>query len=138
MGKPVGRPNIEFNWEEMEKLCIIQATCREIALWFQCHEDTVERAVKKKFGINFAQWVAQKHVKGKVSLRRRQHEVAHNGSVAMLIWLGKQHLGQADKSETVNENLTVHTFKLGFEDDADKAYLAATDVSPKTIERVES
>lgn len=36
---------------------------------------------------------------GPVALRRKQHEVALKGSVPMLIWLGKQRLGQSDKPE---------------------------------------
>ena len=33
------------------------------------------------------------------SLRRKQYEVANEGNVTMLIWLGKQRLGQRDKHE---------------------------------------
>ena len=32
-------------------------------------------------------------------MRRKQFEVANNGSVPMLIWLGKQYLDQKDKQE---------------------------------------
>jgi hypothetical protein len=34
------------------------------------------------------------------SLRRKQLQVAMSGSVPMLIWLGKQLLGQTDRQET--------------------------------------
>ena len=34
------------------------------------------------------------------SLRRKQIQVAMTGNVAMLIWLGKQHLAQADRQDT--------------------------------------
>jgi hypothetical protein len=34
-------------------------------------------------------------------MRRKQMEVAMSGNVTMLIWLGQQYLGQADK-ETVS------------------------------------
>ena len=34
---------------------------------------------------------------GKSSLRRQQFALAMKGNAAMLIWLGKQYLGQADK-----------------------------------------
>jgi hypothetical protein len=36
---------------------------------------------------------------GKVSLRRKQWELANKGNTTMLVWLGKQWLGQADKQE---------------------------------------
>ena len=34
---------------------------------------------------------------GKASLRRKQYEVAMGGNCTMLVWLGKQYLGQTDK-----------------------------------------
>ena len=39
----------------------------------------------------------------KISLRRQQIEAAKKGNVAMLIWLGKQLLEQADKREIKEE-----------------------------------
>lgn len=36
---------------------------------------------------------------GKASLRRKQYEIAMKGNASMLIWLGKQWLGQTDKVE---------------------------------------
>ena len=35
--------------------------------------------------------------KKKKALEEKQYEVAMEGNVQMLIWLGKQHLGQTDK-----------------------------------------
>lgn len=34
-----------------------------------------------------------------MSLKRKQWEMAMNGNITMLIWLGKQNLGQTDKVE---------------------------------------
>ena len=39
----------------------------------------------------------------KISIRRQQIEAAKKGNTAMLIWLGKQLLEQADKRELVQE-----------------------------------
>jgi hypothetical protein len=41
---------------------------------------------------------------GSVSLRVRQHALALNGNVTMLIWLGKNRLGQSDKQEIGGPN----------------------------------
>ncbi len=39
-------------------------------------------------------------------LRERQIDIAMNGSVPLLIWLGKQYLGQRDKAEqTIREEV---------------------------------
>jgi hypothetical protein len=36
---------------------------------------------------------------GRASLRRMQFRSAENGNTSMLIWLGKQHLGQSEKHQ---------------------------------------
>ena len=40
-----------------------------------------------------------------VELRKKQFEMAMDGDVRMLIWLGKQYLGQKDTPEVVTEEL---------------------------------
>ena len=94
---PAGRPRIQIDWEELDKLCGIQATEVEIAQWFGCTVDTIENACKRDKGVNFSEYFEQKRVPGKISLRRKQFQIAMDGNVTMLIWLGKQYLGQADK-----------------------------------------
>jgi len=102
--KKTGRPRIEIDWEEFDKLCAIQATLREIASWFNCSEDTIERAVKREHGITFADYFKSKSGRGKISLRRMQFQAANAGNTSMLIWLGKQYLGQTDSpSQAVDD-----------------------------------
>ena len=40
----------------------------------------------------------------KIELRKKQWEVAMDGDVKMLIWLGKQYLGQSESPEVKWEN----------------------------------
>ena len=42
--------------------------------------------------------------KEKIELREKQWELAMMGNVQMLIWLGKQYLGQSDKVDNNWEN----------------------------------
>lgn len=97
------RPTIEIDWEEFDKLSAMQCPLWEIANWFECSEDTIERRVRERFGVSFAEHNKQKGVKGRVSLRRKQFEIALSGNVTMLIFLGKQYLGQSDK---INQDVT--------------------------------
>lgn len=92
-----GRPRIEINWDEFAKLCSIQCTLQEIASWFECSEDTIERAVKREKELSFAEFYEQKAATGKISLRRKQWQLALGGDKTMLIWLGKQHLEQTER-----------------------------------------
>jgi hypothetical protein len=98
-----GRPRLEIDWDEFDKLAILQCTLKEIAAWFKVSEDTIERRVKEKHNKSFAEHLDQRRCPGKTSLRRKQFQVAMSGNVSMLIWLGKQWLGQSDKMEQKTE-----------------------------------
>jgi IS30 family transposase len=92
----MGRPKIEINQTEFEKLCALQCTLIEVAEWFNCSEDTIERWCKRNYLETFAEVYKKKSSSGKVSLRRKQFELAMEGSIPLLIWLGKTVLGQKE------------------------------------------
>jgi len=98
MGKRGPQP-IEIDWKEFDTLCAVQCTLEEISLFFGLSEDTIERAVARKWDMRFAEYYEQKRRLGFVSLRRKQYQLALAGDRTMLIWLGKNLLGQADRQE---------------------------------------
>lgn len=110
-GNPIGRPKIEVNKVEFEKLCAIQCTKQEIADWFRCSHDTIDRWCMKEYGEPFATIFEQKKSVGKISVRRRQFQVAEKGNTSMLIWLGKQYLGQSEKQEVAVSHNDDETLK---------------------------
>lgn len=97
MNKKLGRPKIEIDWEQFDKLCGLQAPLREIAAWFDCSEDTIENICKREKDMLFSDYFDLKRGRGKISIRRKQYEMAMGGNVALLIWLGKQWLDQRDQ-----------------------------------------
>lgn len=99
---------VKIDWTEFDKLAQMGCTLREVSGWFNCSEDTIERAVRRKHKIGFAEYIGQKGSVGAIALRRRQMEVAMTGNVAMLIWLGKNRLGQADEMKVSTENLNLN------------------------------
>ena len=101
----MARPRIEINEEQFKGLCSIQCTLVEIADFFKCSEDTIERWCKRELKMSFAESFKKFSVGGKISLRRSQFKLAeHNASMA--IWLGKQYLGQKDQQEiSVSNNI---------------------------------
>lgn len=96
--KKVGRPKIEINRVEFEKLCELQCTLEEIASFFDCSEDTIQRWCKREYNENFAVVFDKKRGKGRISLRRAQFNLAKKNAT-MAIWMGKQYLGQRDTLE---------------------------------------
>ena len=99
-----GRPKKEINQEQFEKLCAICCTQKEIADFFDCSIDTVNRWCKRTYKQTFADTYEKMSVTGKISLRRWQFKSAEAGNVTMQIWLGKQYLGQREQIETDNKN----------------------------------
>lgn len=108
---------IQVDWEEFDKLCYMQCTLNEIAAWFECSADTIERRVAEEHGVKFADYYAEKKDKGKISLRRAQFQAATSGNTALMIWLGKQYLGQADKQDI---DLDSKNIKITFDKQDDK------------------
>lgn len=104
--KKLGRKPTPIDFEEMEKLCAMQCTLVEIAAFFNCSVDTIERAVKAKENMGFAEYFKAKSALGRMSLRRRMfHSAIEDGSVPMMMWLSKQYLGHSEKSEVISANM---------------------------------
>lgn len=97
---PGGRPKLQFDLKVVEGLGGIGATYEEMASVFGCSVDTIRRNMQLE-GEFF-----ESYQKGKssflMSLRRRQKQIALGDSksaATMLVWLGKNLLGQSDKQE---------------------------------------
>jgi len=85
----MGKPHIEIDGEQVFELAKIGCKTTEIAAFFQCSRDTIER--------RFAAELEKGRADVQMSLRRWQIDNARNGNVVMQIWLGKQMLGQEDR-----------------------------------------
>lgn len=95
----MGRKRIDIDKDQFEELLELQCTKEDISGFFHCSHDTIERFCKKTYGNTFYSVSETFKSRGRVSLRRSQFAVAEKGNVPMLIHLGKQYLGQADKTE---------------------------------------
>jgi len=100
MTSVMGRPRIEFDeshWRSIDNLCGLMCTAEEIAGFLEVSVDTLERRIREKYNCTFAEYFKERSARGKISLRRHQYKLAEAGNPTMLIWLGKQYLGQTDK-----------------------------------------
>ena len=114
MAKKMGRPKIQIDQTQFEKLCNILCTLDDIAGFFDCSVDTIENWSKRTYGMTFSDVYKKKAAIGRVSLRRKQFEVAMSGDRTLLIWLGKQQLGQRDTfpEEIQTTPIIPSTYKL--------------------------
>lgn len=88
-----GRPAIVIPYEQVRKLARLQCTQQEIADYLDISVDTLQRDERAmelyRRGMNH----------GRMSVRRAQYRAMLQGNQTMLVWLGKQYLGQRDSHE---------------------------------------
>lgn len=88
-------PKAKIDKVQVFRLASIACTTEEIAAFFEVSQRTIERRCKAE--MDRGRKIA------KMSLRRKQFDKAvKDGNVTMLIWLGKQMLGQKDRVEVDN------------------------------------
>lgn len=98
----IGRPPIEVDYEQVSKLAGIGCTVAEIGAVLGLGESTVWDRLNRDW--EFSEAYKRGREEGKETLRRAQwHKAINDGNPAMLIWLGKQILGQKDRAELKHE-----------------------------------
>ena len=114
----VGRPKIKIDAALVEKLAGIGCPNKEIASIVGCSVDTLDR--------HFADVITKGRENGKTRIRQKQIQMALGGNVAMLIWVGKNMLGQTDKQEISGlESASTVTINLGQQQEDQLAQLVA-------------
>jgi len=92
-----GRPPVNVDVETVKRAASIGCTNAEIAALTGVSERTYNNRFEKDESFQEAVEIARGM--GRATLRRYQWHAASNGNPAMLIWLGKQMLGQVDRRE---------------------------------------
>lgn len=101
--RPGGRPRTDITAGDIYNLSKLQCTLEEIAGFFGVSASTLYRHMEADNSLREAYEEGKQY--GRVSLRRLQFACAASkqaGSAALLIWLGKQYLGQTDKVLNAN------------------------------------
>lgn len=88
-----GRPKIVIPYEQVRKLARLQCTQQEIADCLDISIDTLQRDER------FMELYRRGMNHGRMSVRRAQYRAMLQGNQTMLVWLGKQYLGQRDSHE---------------------------------------
>lgn len=94
-----GGPKPKYGIEEDRVYYLASIGCSQtdIAKFYGCSPDLIQKSYSESF--------AKGNEEGKQRLRILQWKAAEEGSASMLIWLGKQYLGQSDKVENTNKTV---------------------------------
>lgn len=98
MGIEVGRGDNKkiIDPIEVQKLASLGMKNSEIADWFDIDDSTLS--------YNFKQYITKGKLNLIRSLRQAQIQTALNGNPALLIWLGRNLLGQSENPNTTDQN----------------------------------
>lgn len=106
MGPRVKKKPID--WEVVRGMLFVLATQQEICSYIGVSVDTLHRRCRKELGVSFTDLSEQKRQETKIQLRKAQLAVAldpkHRSHGMMLVWLGKQYLGQREKQQLTGKN----------------------------------
>lgn len=97
-----GRPRKTWTQEErdmLEKLCGIFCTRDEVCAILELDHKTLSKLIAEDYPDTptWGEFFEKYSAVGRESLRRKQFEIALNGDKTMLIFLGKNYLGQSDQ-----------------------------------------
>jgi hypothetical protein len=100
--KPIGRPPCDIDASAVERAASIGCTGEEIAALLGIARSTFYLRMQEDIEVKEA--FERGREKGRATLRRLQWHKANAGSDTMLIWLGKQMLGQKDKTALTGDD----------------------------------
>ena len=89
--KTRGRPKLDIDPDKVEMLASFGCSTVEIAKLHNCDEHTIRKRFRSE--------LERGRESMKIKLRQLQWKQAENGNTSLLIFLGKQYLGQSDRNE---------------------------------------
>ena len=103
-GSTTRRRRRAIDVNELEKLCTLQCSDQELALWFGVSETRLQQLRSRRA---FRQASERGRAKGRIMIRQAQMQMVAQGNATMARWLGKQILGQGDHVEATNRPVPV-------------------------------
>ena len=99
-----GRPKFEINWKHVDEMIAAGCVGTEIAAYYGMAPDTLYKQCDRTHQMTFSAYLQEKRPRGDALLRMAQFDEAiRKRDRGMLIWLGKQRLGQSDKEEVAHK-----------------------------------
>jgi hypothetical protein len=93
----MGRKKANIDWGKVDQMLMAGCNGVEVAASIGIHPDTLYLRCEEDNNMGFSQYSAAKKASGDRLLKMKQFDLAVKGDRTMLVWLGKQRLGQSDK-----------------------------------------
>jgi len=94
-----GRKPLNIDWDRVDTMLEAHCTAVSIADVLGVSESALRKRCEVDKKVRFSEYAQLKRAKGDDLLRDKQYQVAMSGDKVMLVWLGKNRLGQSDKKE---------------------------------------
>lgn len=99
-----GRKKIIIEWDKVNHYLTCGCLGTQVAAKIGVSADTLYDRVKEEFGVDFSEYMRQKREIGEVLVKEAQFdEAVRQRNISMLIWVGKQMLGQSEKQEVKHQ-----------------------------------
>lgn len=99
----------ENDWAFVRNAALSGVTQADIAAALGCHSETLAIHFERKFKTTYYEFVQQRDARGRADLMLKMHAEAMGGNSTMLIWLGKNRLGQSDRAEISQHSEVTHS-----------------------------
>ena len=106
-----GRPEVELNAKQAEAFGACRATFETMAAIYDCSVDTIRRRMRDEDS-DFSRAYKRGLASTKQRLQEAQINYALMGNATLLIWCGKQLLGQSDNPVPEDEEFIAIDFEI--------------------------
>lgn len=90
----------DFNWSVLDSILQFNATKPQCAAMLETSDDTIDRRIKKEYGLTFEQYKETKLGLTKIKLQQKAIQLAVGGNAVMLIFCLKNLCGWKDRFES--------------------------------------
>lgn len=98
-----GKKFLKMDWEFIDECLEAGCNGEQTAASLGIHPQTLYDRIKAEKKMLFSEYLALKKRKGDSDIFRKQHELAKDKDRGMLIWLGKNRLGQRDDPQIIEK-----------------------------------
>ena len=104
--KKPSKPKIEIDFKQLDSLLELHLRKEDIATFFKTSEDTLSRFIDYHFNSTFAEYKAQKGLKGRILLLSKYWDKVREGNMSAIIFGLKNLMDWSDRTIVRSDEVT--------------------------------